>query len=167
MELKEAKEILNKNGYVLNESGYTIFFTDDRDIVRLDGIEKDDFNEYMMNMLNTLQTELEGDARFKVKVGKVIKNSGSIEFEVANSSLPIVSYYYYGSDESKAVRLQLFKFEPQDIDVKVTRNGYDEKMLVLQKIVSAAPYTKTISSVYTIKKIIDNNIKIITSALLK
>lgn len=170
MNLKEAKEILNNNGYVLNESEYTIFFTDNKDIVRLNGIDNEEFNETIMNMFKTLQTELEDDTRFKVEVGTQGHHNdefyGSIDFRIANNSLPLVSYFY-DSYPGRLVHLALFDFEPQDSDIKVTKNGYDEKMLVLQKTVSAAPHTKTLTSVDAIKKIIENNIKIINSVLTK
>lgn len=176
MELKEAKEILNNNGYILNESGYTIVFTDDRDIVRLDDIPNEDskifydfFNETIMNMFKTLQTELEDDTRFKVEFGTQGHNNdeyyGSIDFKISNNSLPLVSYFY-DSDLGRLIHLKLFDFEPQD-DIKVTKNSYDEKMLVLQKTISAAPHTKSLKSVSDIKKIIENNIKIINSTLIK
>lgn len=170
MELKEAKEILNKSGYVLNESEYTIFFTDNKDIVRLNGIDNDEFNEAIMNMFKTLQTELEDDTRFKVEVGTQGHNNveyyGSIDFRISNNSLPLVSYFY-DSYVGRLVHLALFDFEPNDSDIKVTKNGYDEKMLVVQKTISAAPHTKTLTSVDDIKKIIDKNIKIINSTLVK
>lgn len=170
MELKEAKKILNNSGYVLNESGYSIFFTDNKDIIRLNGIDNDEFNETIMNMFKSLQTELEDDTRFIVEVGTQGHNNveyyGSIDFRISNNSLPLVSYFY-DSDLGRLVHLELFDFEPQDSDIKVTKNGYDEKMLVLKKYISAIPHTKTLTSVDDIKKVIENNIKLINTTLVK
>jgi len=170
MELKEAKKILNNSGYVLNESEYSIFFTDNKDIIRLNGIDNDEFNETIMNMFKSLQTELEDDTRFKVEVGTQGHNNveyyGSIDFKISDSSLPLVSYFY-DSDLGRLVHLALFDFEPQDYDIKVTKNGYDEKKLVLKKSISAIPHTKTLTSVDDIKKVIENNIKLINTTLVK
>ena len=130
MEFKEAKKILNNSGYVLNESGYSIFFTDKRDIVRLNGIDNDEFNETIMDMFKSLQTELEDDTRFKVEVGTQGHNNveyyGSIDFKISDSSLPLVEYYY-DSYVGNLVRLKLFDFEPNDYDISVT------KMVIMKK----------------------------------
>lgn len=177
MEFNEAKEILNNSGYVLNESGYTIFFTDKRDIIRLDGIDNNDskmyyeyFNESIMNMFKTLQKELEDDTRFQVDVGTQGYNNdeyyGSIDFKIADGSLPLVDYDY-DSDLGRTIHLKLFDFEPHDYDISVTKNGYNEKVLVLKKSISAVPHKKSLKSVADIKKIIENNIKIINSVLVK
>lgn len=170
MEFKEAKKILNNSGYVLNESGYSIFFTDKRDIVRLNGIDNDEFNETIMDMFKSLQTELEDDTRFKVEVGTQGHNNveyyGSIDFKISDSSLPLVEYYY-DSYVGNLVRLKLFDFEPNDYDISVTKNGYNEKMLVFKKSISAIPHTKTLTSVDDIKRVIENNIKLINTTLVK
>ena len=170
MEFKEAKEILNNSGYVLNESGYTIFFTDKRDIVRLNGIDNEEFNEAVMNMFKTLQTELEDDTRFKVEVGTQGYHNdeyyGSIDFKISDSSLPLVEYDY-DSGVGRVVYLKLFDFEPNDYDISVTKNGYNEKMLVFKKYISAIPHTKKLTSVDDIKRVIENNIKLINTTLVK
>ena len=170
MELKEAKKILNNSGYVLNESEYSIFFTDKRNIVRLNGIDNDEFNETIMNMFKSLQTELEDDTRFIVEVGTAGYHNddyyGSIDFKISDSSLPLVEYEY-DSGIGRLVHLKLFDFEPNDYDISVTKNGYNEKMLVFKKSISAIPHTKTLTSVDDIKKVIENNIKLINTTLVK
>ena len=170
MELKEAKEILNNSGYILHESGYSIFFTDKRNIVRLNGIDNDEFNETIMNMFKSLQTELEDDTRFIVEVGTAGYHNdeyyGSIDFKISDSSLPLVEYEY-DSGIGRLVHLKLFDFEPSDYDISITKNGYNEKMLVFKKSISAIPHTKTLTSVDDIKKIIEKDIKIINSTLVK
>ncbi len=170
MKLSEAKKILNKNGYALNESEYTIFFTDKRDIVRLNGIDNDEFNETIMNMFKTLQTKLEDDIRFKVEVGTQGYNNdeyyGSIDFKISDSSLQLVEYEY-DSGIGRLIHLKLFDFEPNDYDISITENGHNERKLVFKKSISAVPHTKTLTSVDDIRKIIEKNIKIINSTLVK
>ena len=166
MKLSEAKEILNNNGYALNESEYTIFFTDKRDIVRLNGIDNVEFNEAIMNMFKTLQTKLEDDIRFKVEVGTQGYNNdeyyGSIDFKISDSYLPLVEYEY-DSGIGRLIHLKLFEFEQDDYDISITKNGYNERKLVFKKSISAVPHTKTLTSVDDIRKIIEKNIKIINS----